>query len=316
MTKEIILALTVAATSFFAFWLWKETMPLFQTGILANAESFAAPIGVLVLAASLFALSAALIASPWLRAAVAAGAVVAPFFLALPTPKAAPIIPISALLALFASRRMRKEHELSLGFSTAKIAKAGLPMFFTVASILVAWFYFQTIQDQQKAAAALIPRPVSDLIIRVLAGPLKETTGLAEIRADMTVDELLAASIRKELGENGVALSKDGERGVTQLLAHQRDALARQYGISLQGNERIGDALHRAVIERLEAVLGPFVQYLPFISTLTFFFAFKAFTFPLYLMSVAATALLIRFLRMATLVKSERREITVERLTL
>ena len=74
--------------------------------------------------------------------------------------------------------------------------------------------------------------------------------------------------------------------------------------------------MHRAVIERLEDVLGPFVQFLPLISALAFFFAFKAFTFPLYLVSVAATALLIRGLRMATIVRSAPRQITVERLTL
>lgn len=316
MTKELVLGLLTVAAGFFSFWLWKETMPLFQAGVLTHAESFVAPIASLILAASLFMLASVLITRSRLRVAAAAATIGAPFLLAIPPLRAMPLIPIAVLLALFASRRMRKEHELSLGFSTAKIAKAGLPMFFTVASILAAWFYFQTMQDQQKAVAALIPRPITDLMIRVLAEPLKEATGLPEIRADMTVDELLAASIRKELGENGVTLTSDGERGVTELLAHQRDAFARQYGITLQGNERVGDVLHRAIIERLADVLGPFVTYLPLLSSLAFFFAFKAFTFPVYLISVAATALLIRLLRTATIVKSESRQITVERLTL
>lgn len=314
--KEVLLALVTIGTGFLAFWLWREAMPLFQSGVLSNAGSFAAPVIALMLAASCFFASAVLISRHSIRYAAAASAVILPFFLSLPPPHILPFISVAGLLAMFASRRMRKEHDLSLGFSTAKIAKAGLPLFFTVASLLAAWFYFQTMQNQEKAAAALIPRPITDLIIRALSGPLKEATGLAEIRADMTVDELLAASIRRELGDSGVALSQDGERGVTQLLAHQRDLFAKQYGITLTGGERIGDTLHRAVIERLEAVLGPFVQYLPLVSTLAFFFAFKAFTFPLYLISVALSALLIRLLRIATIVKSERRTIEVERLTL
>lgn len=317
ITKEIIVSLATIATSFFSFWLWRETMPLLQSGVLSSAGSFVAPVITLIFAAGCFFVGALLIRHHGIRYGSAALAPMLPFFLSpLSPPHIFAFMSVSGLLAMFASRRMHREYEISLGFSTAKIAKAGLPLFFTAASILAAWFYFQTLQDQQKAASALIPRPITDLMIRVLAEPLKQATGLAEIRADMTVDELLAASIRKELGESGVTLSEDGERGITQLLAHQRDAFARQYGISLQGNERIGDALHRAVIERLEAVLGPFVAYLPLVSTLAFFFAFKAFTFPLYLLSVAMSALLIRLLKTATLVRSERRAIEVERLTL
>ena len=74
--------------------------------------------------------------------------------------------------------------------------------------------------------------------------------------------------------------------------------------------------LNRAIIERLEDLLGPFVQYLPLLSAFAFFFAFKALTFPLYFMSVALTAGLIRALRMATIITIESQQIEVERLTL
>ncbi|MEK7541805.1 MAG: hypothetical protein AAB533_03085 [Patescibacteria group bacterium] len=293
-------------------------MPLFQSGALQNAASFAAPVAALVLTASFFLLAAVFIEAPWLRAGAASGAIGIPFFFSLPLISLLPFVAASVLLALFAARRMHKEYLLSLSFSTAKIAKAGLPLFFTAASILASWFYFQTMQmhDRHTATAVLIPRPVTDLLIRVLAQPLREATGLSEISADMTVDELLTASIRKELGKNGVSLTESGERGVTELLAHQRDAFARQYGITLDGSERLGEALHRAVIERLEQVLGPWVRFLPLVSALAFFFAFKTVTFPLYLVSVAGAALLIKALRTATIVKSERRQIEVERLAL
>ncbi len=316
IVKELILALVTVAVGFFAFWLWKEAMPLFQSGVLNNAMSFAAPVATLILAASFFLLSALLLNAAAVRYTTAGAVVILPFFLSLPPRESLALVPIAGLLALFASRRMRKEYELSLGFSTPKIAKAGLPLFFTVASILASWFYFQTMQDQQKAVSAIIPRPVTDLIIRVLAEPLKQSTGLPEIRADLTVDELFTLGIRNELQKNGVALERSNEQGLAELLAHQRDTFAKQYGITLKGSERVGDAIHRVIIERLEDVLGPFVRFLPFISALAFFFAFKAFTFPLYLVSVTSTALLIRLSKMATIVKSERREIAVERLTL
>lgn len=317
-TKETAIGLITAVTGFFAFWLWREVMPLFQSGVLTNAGSFAAPIIVLMLAASFFFMSATLISRASLRYAASALTVILPFFLALPPKHILVLIPISALLAMFASRRMHHEYDLSLGFSTLKIAKAGLPLFFTVASILAAWFYFQTIeqQDRQKAAATLVPRPVTDLVIRILAEPLKEATGLPEIRADLTVDELFVMGIRRELQKTGVTLNRASEQGVSELLAHQRDTFAKQYGVTLSGSERVGDVMHRAIIERLESILGPFVQFLPVISALAFFFAFKAFTFPVYLLSVALTACLIRLFSMATIIKSERRQIEVERLTL
>lgn len=316
ITKESVVALVAVAASGFAFWLWREIIPLFNVGIAAHAGSFAAPIAALVVAASFFFIAAAFISTAWLRYTAAAVAVGAPFFLSPPPAEALPIVPASMLLAVFASRRMYTEHLLSLGFSASKIAKAGLPLFFTVASVIASWFYFQTMRDRHTAVSAIIPRPVTDLMIRVLSAPLKEATGLPEIRAELTVDELLTVSIRKELGRNGVALTPAGEQGMTELLAHQRDAFARQYGISLSGSERLGDVMHRAVIERLEDVLGPFVRFLPLVSTLAFFFAFKAFTFPLYIVSVAVAALLIRGMRRVTILKSVRRQIETERLTL
>ncbi len=324
-TKELLLSLVTVVIGFFAFWLWQEAMPLFQSGVLNNATSFAAPAVALMLAGSLFFISSALITHGGLRNAVALLTVMPAFFLAgnwqtvlLGSSPMLVFVPVTGLLALFAVRRMHREHMLSLGFSTPKIAKAGLPIFFTVASIIASWFYFQTIQmaDRQKATAVLVPKTVTDIVIRVLAEPLKASTGLPEIRADMTVDELLTAGIRQELKKSGVVLSKTSEQGLTELLAHQRDAFAKQYGITLTGSERVGDVMHRAVIERLELALGPFVQFLPLISALAFFFAFKAFTFPLSLASVAVSALLLYVLRMATIVKSERRQIDVERLTL
>jgi hypothetical protein len=162
----------------------------------------------------------------------------------------------------------------------------------------------------------VIPRPVSDLAIRAFSRPLKETTGIAEIDPELTVDEVLKMSIRAKFKKEGVLLPRGTERGFTELVAHQRDQLAKQYGIELTGNERIGDVLNRAIIDRLQEILGPYAEFLPFISALAFFFAFKAFTFPLYFLTVLCVSLLIKFLRALTIIKSEIRQIEVERLTL
>ena len=314
--KEAILAFLIVAAAIFAFWLWRETMPVLTAGILHNYEQFIAPIVALIAAASLFSLGAIFIDTKWLLYLASGVAVGAPFLLSSASTGAYVLLPGSILLTIFAARRIRKEHVLSIGFSTSKVLKAGLPLFFTAASLVASWFYLQTLTDQNKAVSALIPRPVSDLMIRVLAQPLKEATGLPDINPDITIDELLTMSVETQLEAQGVSLTAGTERGLSELLAHQRDQLARQYGIPLEGSERLGEVLNRAIIERLEDLLGPFVQYLPLLSAFAFFFAFKALTFPLYFMSVALTAGLIRALRMATIITIESQQIEVERLTL
>ncbi len=314
--KEAILAFLIVAAAIFAFWLWKETMPVLTAGILHNYQQFIAPIVALIAAASLFSMGAIFIDTKWLLYLASGVAVGAPFLLSSASTGAYVLLPGSILLTIFAARRIRKEHVLSIGFSTSKVLKAGLPLFFTAASLVASWFYLQTLTDQNKAVSALIPRPVSDLMIRVLAQPLKEATGLPDINPDITIDELLTMSVETQLEAQGVSLTAGTERGLSELLAHQRDQLARQYGIPLEGSERLGEVLNRAIIERLEDLLGPFVQYLPLLSAFAFFFAFKALTFPLYFMSVALTAGLIRALRMATIITIESQQIEVERLTL
>lgn len=314
--KESILAVLIVASALLSFWLWKETMPVLAAGILEHYNQFIAPIISLVIAASLFSLGAIFIDTKWLLYSAAGVAVGAPFLLSSASTGAYVLLPGSILLTVFAARRIRKEHVLSIGFSTSKILKAGLPLFFTAASLVASWFYLQTLTDQNKAVSALIPRPVSDLMIRVLAEPLKEATGLPEVSPDLTIDELLTMSVRAQLEEQGVSLTAGTERGLSELLAHQRDQLAKQYGIPLQGSERLGEVLNRAIISRLEDLLGPFVQYLPVVSAFAFFFAFKTLTFPLYFLSAAASAGLIRILRVATIITTRRQAIEVERLTL
>lgn len=316
LARESILAFVTAAVSVLAFWLWKETLPVINVGILQNYTQFFAPTAALLAAASLFALCAILIDTKWLLYAASAASAGGPILLSSASPTAASALAGSVSLAIFAARRIRKEHLLSLGFSTSKILKAGLPLFFTVASLIVSVFYFVGLDDPQKAASAVIPRTVSDLAIRAFSGPLKQATGFAEIDPDMTVDELLKAGVREKFKAEGVLLSRGTERGLTEVLAHQRDQLAKQYGIELTGNERIGDVLNRAIIDRLQEILGPYAEFLPFISALAFFFAFKAFTFPLYFLTVLVIHLLIKSLRALTIIKSETRQIEVEHLTL
>ncbi len=308
--------MTTAAAGVFAFWLWKETVPVLAAGILQNYGQFLAPTAALLAAASFFALGAILIDTRWLLYGAGGAAVGIPLLLSRASASAAALFGASALLVVFAGRRIRKDHVLSLGFSTSKILKAGLPLFFTASSIVVSLFYFQTLEDQNKAASAILPRPVTDLMIRVLSGPIRESTGLPEISPDQTIDELLTLSIRARLQSEGVSLDSDAEKGLTQLLAHQRDQLGKQYGVRLEGDEHLGEVLNRAIIARLQDLLGPYVEYLPAISALAFFFAFKAFTFPLYFLSVASTAGLIRLLRWVKIVTSRKQEIEVERLTL
>ena len=315
-TKEIVLGLASAAASFFALWFWKEAVPSLTKEGLGNYAQFFIPILALIAAASLFALSAALLELQLVRGASSLAPLVLLFFTLPYSSAALTVLWVSAVLVVFSARRIRKEHVFSLGFSTSKVLKAGIPIYFTAVSLVVSLFYYLQLSEGEGALVTIFPRQAVELTIGVLSGAVTDLREIPEANSLLTVDEFLSQNLEGQLMAQGTSLETLPQKEAAELLAEQRNALAKRYGIPLKGGERLAEVLHRTITARVEELLGPYARFLPVISALTFFFAFKALTLPLYFITLVAVFLLIKALRAAKIVHSEVRQVEVDRLTL
>lgn len=305
-----------AGSSLAVFWFWLEAVPLIIAGEFRAYTSFIMPIAGLIFAASFFALAAIFIKSRRVIYPAAVIGMAAPYLLAPATNTVIGSLAASVLLIVFAVHRLRKEFTLSLGFSVSKTVKAGLPLYFTVASLIVSVFYLVSLPEE-KAVSALLPRSAFDVTLQSLSGPLKSLTGFPiTLRPEATVDETLFELARDQLKSRGIPVAQLPKTELGKILSAQRLELEKQYGIKLGGQEKIADVFYNALASRLAELPGPYRQYLPLASALAFFFAFKALTFPLYYVTLLILYFLIKLLVLTKILKTERQEITVERLTL
>lgn len=316
LIKESLLALVGAAGGILAFATLERAVQLIATGLLQDYSAFLLPAGALLFAACFFSLVSLFVVSLWVMgAAILLPFAAAPLLMSLAAPSVGACI-ASGLLALYAGWRMRREHQFSITFSTSKMLKAGLPIYFTTVSIVVSLFYYQQITDQEHAVTGVIPRAAVELSLRFLSGAVSDLEGAPKADSALTVDEFLAQNLEGQLKSQGVAMKKLPKQEVAELVAEQRNELAKRYGIQIKGGERLADVLHRTITEKVQELLGPYARFLPFLSALAFFFAFRTLTFFLYFVVVLVTALLIALARAATIIKSEKRQIEVEHLTL
>ena len=314
--KQSVLAVVATVAGIGALWAWQGAVLLIAAGSFKSYGGFIIPVGAVILAASLFSLASLFIESAWLLYAGTAVVPAAAFFLMPQTLPMASGVAAAMLLAAFAGRRIRSEYALSIAFSTSKTLKAGLPVYFTAISLVIALFYYQQIAGRERPAENIIPRTAVDLSLRALSGAFSDLQGIPRTDSLITVDEFLAQNLEGQLKTQGVELGAANKKEIAALVAEQRNELARRYGISVRGGERLADVLHRTITEKVEELLGPYARFLPFLSALAFFFALRTLSFPLYFIVVALTALLIALLRRGNIIISEKRTIEVERLTL
>ena len=176
--------------------------------------------------------------------------------------------------------------------------------------------YYLAQIGQRNILATIVPRSAFEVTFRTLAEPFASATGLSEIDPDSTVDEFLTQVVEKKLGDKGIKLSQVSSGELGRLLAAERREVANQYGIELDGQKKVKEVFYTAVSARVEDFLGPYKEYLPYISVTTFFLAFKAITFPLYYLTLGFASVLIRLLISVNILRNEKQKIEVEQLTL
>ncbi|OHA00817.1 MAG: hypothetical protein A3C07_02115 [Candidatus Sungbacteria bacterium RIFCSPHIGHO2_02_FULL_47_11] len=313
--KELILGIVTITAVVGSFWLWHEVIPSLVEGAARGYTPFLLAGTGLLISAVFFSLTALFVKDARLAYAVAFVSVGIPYFFVSATGFVLAAFAVSIFLAWFAVRRVRLETAFSLGFSAAKTLKTGLPLYFTIASLIVTVFYFAAL-DTERAFESILPQPTFNALLKVMSVPLESLIGLSVRSPDATVDEVLSDFIRKQLQSQGAAVPAVLSNEVARLVESQRDAVAKQLGITLVGSETVSDVFYTAIADRLKILLGPYARYLPAISAIAFFFAFKAATVPLYFITLVAVWVVVKALVAAGVLRYTKEKLEVERLTL
>lgn len=311
--KEIILAVIFIACTASAFWFWRVAAIQIANGVFSHYAELIIPATLLILAAVCFGFSSLFIKNKKILYPAVAGSAIMPFMLIPPTKPLLVALVLSIGMLLFAATRIRSEQELSVGISMPKLFKMGIPLYFTVASLIISFFYLDAIRGKD-GVETLLPRKAFDLTFRAFAGPLKSITGANSLDAHMTVDQFLESALTKQLEEKGITFSSVPKAEIMRLFTDQRARIAEQYGVKLTGKETIGDVFYGAVISRIDDLLGPYRSYIPYASAIAFFLAFKTIAIIMYLLVLLAGYVLLKILLGANIVMSKKEQIEIEKL--
>ena len=315
LIKDLILGLLVILFGLAAFWLWYGVIPLIIDGQFNQYQDYLRSVGFWLVAAVVFVFSSIFIKNGAILLVAALISTLLPFFLLQANSYIIGMAAAAIFLMVIAIHRIKKEFLFSPRFSMAKIARAGLPLYFTSASLVISAFYLANM-DEEKAIAGLLPRSVLEFSLEKFSEPISTFTGLPKITPEATLDEILYDAAVSQLEAQGIPLGQLPKKEILGLVATQRKQLSEQFGIDLPGNRTVTDVFYTSLDERLRDLLGPYKKYLPLASAIAFFFAVKTLTFPLYFLSVVLLLLLIYILRLVKIIKSEKVQIEVERLTI
>lgn len=315
--KEIILGILTALVSITAFWFWRTALPSWISGDFTSYANFALPILGLLFSASFFSISALFVRNQKIIYPTAIIVASLPYFFLKSSPLVLSLLVLSAALAILAIYKVRKEYNLSLGFSMAKFLKAGLPLYFTVAAMVITAFYLADI-NEKNAISTLLPKTALDVGLKTLSGPLGSSLGLPlpALDPEATVDKLLEKVVSEGLKTQGIDSAKLPRNEILKLIRTKRSELSDKFGIKVKGDEKVGDLLYGTVTGKTEDILGPYKIYLPYASAVAFFLAFKALTFFLYYVTLLITFLLIKVMVLTKIVRSEKVQLEVKRLIL
>ncbi len=313
--KAILLGVLVPIVHAAAMWRWDWLIPHLVGEGIPPLIDFLLPSLLLVVSATFFGLSAMLVPDRWTVYGSAVLAAAAPFFFIRANLPAGVGLVAGALLLSLSVAHVRHETRNSRAFSISRLFRAGVPLFFTVASLTAA-FYYVSVVDAEDLAGAIIPRPALDFAIEKLYGPFALRTGGIAISPEDTVDDTLKAIVSRQLSGERIETGTVTQEEFDQLIVLQRETLGRQFNIELQGDRKVTDTIFDNIGSRLADLAGPYKKYFPIASAFVFFLAFKAITWPLYYLALLFAYLLIRLMVAVQFIRKEKRTIEVEQLML
>lgn len=314
--KEIILGAATLIVSVASFWLWFRAVPQIISGEFADVGIAVLPLIALGISAAFFSLSLIFIREIWMAYAVALGGIAIPYFFLSATLPVIFSLAAALLFVFSAGFRIRIEYMLSLGFHLTKILKNGLPIYLTAASLVISTLFFASL-DEDRALSVLLPRSAFQTALPAILNYIIQPTGNAlEFSPNATVQEVLSVVIRDQLQKQGIPSARISQKELNSAISLQIGELEKSYGLKLTGKESASDVFYGLVNNQILTIVGPYRKYLPHVSALTFFFAFKVITIPLYYVVMAVLVVLIKISVAFKILKSEIVEMKVERLTL
>jgi hypothetical protein len=313
--KEIILGFLTIVVTVGSFWLLFQSISLVASGDFKTfGLSISAVIG-LIFAGALFSLLALFVDDWRIRFTSVAISIGVPYFFVSATIFVIVAFFMSILLVIFGAHRIYQEYSLSVGFGVAKTLKTGLPLFFTSAALIVSIFYFANL-DRERVVESLFPEPAFVVITQFLARPLESLTGLSLSNPNATIDDIATDFVENQLESQGILPTSLVQSELTKLVGVERDQLSQLLGITLSGEESISEVFYNSIAIRLKDLFGPYAVYLPAVSAIAFFFAFKALTIPLYFITLLVVWILVYVLERTHVLSREKHNVEVERLIL
>lgn len=314
--KELTLGFVTLIVSVASFWLWFRAVPELINGEFHSIGLVALPPLGLGASAALFSLSMIFIKSSRLAYVTAFVSMLIPYFFLPATFYVILSLGATLLLTFSAAYRIRTEYMLSLGFHLTKILKSGLPVYLTASSLLIATFFFAGL-NEDLALGVLLPRPAMQAALPLIINFVIQPSGDApKINPDATIREVLSLVIKNGLEQQGAASAKISAKELDAAVSMQITEFEKQFELKLSGKEKISDVFYGLITKQILTLAGPYRKYLPHVSALTFFLAFKVITIPLYYIVMAGLLVLIKISVALKILKSEIVEMKVERLTL
>ena len=280
-------------------------------GEFREATFYSLPVATLFLFAILFSLSSTFIRYRLVRTATAVLGLASGFLLIPFQPVVLSGAVLSALGGWYATGQISNEAKTANYFSVRKILRGGLPIFFTAVALSLAVFYFSLLGG--RSDQSLLPKGLFDVIVPLLEQPLQGI--LPGFRSDASMDQLILAFASQQL-DGDVDLTQLPSVQREELLDESRKALSRELGIPISGGEKGIDVLYQAANAQIKKIAGPYEEYLPFLAAFGFFVAVKAFTLPVYWVTLILFGLVVKSLLAAGLLAEKTEKIEVTRVIL
>lgn len=225
--KEILLGILTAAAGLASGYIWKDVI---AAGAFSHIWFYSLPVALLIAYTLLFLLSSAFISSRGLRSGAAILSLAANYLFIPYTGAVLSAVLITSAGAWFAAESIHKEARTANYFSARKILRAGLPVFFTALSLVLAVFYYSATKDDEERF--FLPRALFDRIIPFLEKPLGGV--FPGFKVSASANDILFSIIARSSGEEALKEIPPAER--ERLINKAREELGRQLGITITGS--------------------------------------------------------------------------------
>ena len=189
-------------------------------------------------------------------------------------------------------------------------------MFFTAVAVLSSLFYYVGAKGNQHLV--LIPKKAFDMALPYISGSLVQLfPQRIVVDPNKNVDALLEELVRSQASAGGKSASVSLPAGETlYYIEEQRRELSNQLGLTLRGDERIGDVFYDLANKKAMELAGPYVRFMGIVLAAGLFFGLKAISIAMYWVTIALMPLLVWMAKKAALLQEETITVEVSRLSL